>query len=452
MKGKKRKLELLSFYDHTGIERHLADMAQKGWMIERMSNYFWTYRKIQPQKLIFTVSYFPKVSDFDPGPSEAQQTLFDFCAETGWALACTWFQMQVFYSAEENPTPIHTEPSLEVAAIHNACKKNYLRIYKVLCLIAALATILFLSSLISDTLRLLASPTALFLGMGCTLLFLYTLVELRVYNAWHRKAKKQGEYGMFLDTPSTAGFQKGMLLLLSLCLLYWLVSLAATGNSFLLVLFLAVLLCLAAVSASARTVKEFLKQRRVPSKINRGVTAAASFVVALLLWSGVLALGVQLFVHADLKDLPAYAEAPFTISDLRETAYDDYLTTVSPDKSLFLERLEVRQQHGLDDEPSADIPELQYELYRVKVPAFYGFCEKQLKRLAILSTFWKGKLVEQDAAPWGAERTYRLYADSDTKSSTYLLCYPGLLVRVEFSWEPSGEQMGQIGRRLGAYG
>ena len=59
MKGKKRKLELLSFYDHTGIERHLADMAQKGWMIERMSNYFWTYRKIQPQKLIFTVSYFP---------------------------------------------------------------------------------------------------------------------------------------------------------------------------------------------------------------------------------------------------------------------------------------------------------------------------------------------------------------------------------------------------------
>lgn len=52
MKGKKRKLELLSFYDHTGIERHLADMAQKGWMVERMSNYFWIHIvKFSPRNL-----------------------------------------------------------------------------------------------------------------------------------------------------------------------------------------------------------------------------------------------------------------------------------------------------------------------------------------------------------------------------------------------------------------
>jgi len=51
MKTKKRRLEALSFYDHTGIEKHLADMARKGWMIEQISNYYWTYRKIEPQEL-----------------------------------------------------------------------------------------------------------------------------------------------------------------------------------------------------------------------------------------------------------------------------------------------------------------------------------------------------------------------------------------------------------------
>lgn len=89
MKTQKRRLELLSFYNHTGIENHLADMARKGWMIERITNFFWTYRKIEPQELQVAVTYYSKASDFDPGPSEAQQRLLDFCADTGWELACT---------------------------------------------------------------------------------------------------------------------------------------------------------------------------------------------------------------------------------------------------------------------------------------------------------------------------------------------------------------------------
>ena len=50
MKSKMRRLETLSFYDHTGIEKHLAKMTQKGWMIEHITNQFWTYRRIEPQE------------------------------------------------------------------------------------------------------------------------------------------------------------------------------------------------------------------------------------------------------------------------------------------------------------------------------------------------------------------------------------------------------------------
>lgn len=51
MRQTKRRMELLSFYDHTGIERHLARMARKGWKVEKINNSFWTYRRIEPQEL-----------------------------------------------------------------------------------------------------------------------------------------------------------------------------------------------------------------------------------------------------------------------------------------------------------------------------------------------------------------------------------------------------------------
>ena len=444
MKEKKYKIELLSFYDHTGIENHLGEMAQKGWMIERISNYFWTYRKIRPQNLHFTVSYFSKASDFAPVPSEAQQTFFDFCSETGWKLACTWFQMQVFYNEAETPVPIHTEPALEVAAIHKACKKSYLRIYKVLFVVSLIATLLFLSSLVGDTLRILASPTDFMAGMVCFLLFLFTLMELGTYYVWYRKAKRQAGYGLFLDTPSTAGFQKGMFLILGLCLVYWLASLVFAGSTLMLWIILAILLCMAAISISIQTVKELLKRKRVPSRVNRTLTVIAGFVVSILLWNAVIKTGTQLFASMDPENLPLYEGAPLTVADLQKTQYSNYLTTVSSDESLFLWRLEVHQRHGFDDEPSPDIPELHYELYTVKVPALYRFCENQLKRLIVLSAYWDGKLVEQDAASWGAEKVYRLVLRDGTDANTYLLCYEDLLVWMEFNWEPTTAQMEMI--------
>ena len=90
MNTKKRRLEYYSFYNHTGIERHLTEMALKGWLLESISNFYWTYCRIEPRNIHFCVTYYPRASDFDPEPSEDQQTFHDFCAHTGWKLACTW--------------------------------------------------------------------------------------------------------------------------------------------------------------------------------------------------------------------------------------------------------------------------------------------------------------------------------------------------------------------------
>lgn len=83
MKRTKRRIEHLSFFDHTGISSHLEKMAAKGWMIEKVTNTGWVYRRIEPKNIHFAVSYFPKASEFDPEISEEQKMFHDFCAHTG---------------------------------------------------------------------------------------------------------------------------------------------------------------------------------------------------------------------------------------------------------------------------------------------------------------------------------------------------------------------------------
>ena len=189
MKTKKRRMEYISFYNHTGLEDHFTKMAKKGWLIESISNFYWTYRKIEPKDLHFCVTYYPRASDFDPGPSEEQQTFHDFCAHTGWQLTCTWHQMQVFYNENEDPVPIETDPELELENLHRYAKKTALKTYPLLLLISLLMGVTFIGSIIRDPVYYLASAINLFTGVWFVVAFVYALSELAGYYLWRRRAK-----------------------------------------------------------------------------------------------------------------------------------------------------------------------------------------------------------------------------------------------------------------------
>ena len=92
MKEMKRRLELYSFYDHTGLERHLERMARKGWRLEKIWNNIWYYRRTRPRELKFSVTYFPEVSELDPEPWGARQvyelTYQDGSGFSNWYLLC----------------------------------------------------------------------------------------------------------------------------------------------------------------------------------------------------------------------------------------------------------------------------------------------------------------------------------------------------------------------------
>ena len=116
MRETKRRIPQFAFYDKTGIQTYLEKQAEQGWMLQKIS-FGWVFRRIEPGKLHFFVTYFPGKSVFEPDGSEKQKRFREFCEHTGWKLAATNEQMQIFYNEAKDPVPIETDAVMEVTKI-----------------------------------------------------------------------------------------------------------------------------------------------------------------------------------------------------------------------------------------------------------------------------------------------------------------------------------------------
>lgn len=462
MKNTKRRIEPLSFFDHTGISNHLEKMAADGWMIEKITNTGWVYRRIKPKNIHFAVSYFPKASEFDPEPSEEQQMFHDFCAHTGWQLACTSAQLQIFYNERENPIPIETDPVLELQTIHASAKKSFIPSYILLLVIAFMNGGLFISNLLGDPIDLLSTPTKLFNGFAFLMLAVLCIVELVCYFRWHSKADAAAEHGEFLKVPSTSKFQKIVLILVIIGALFWAVNYIICGNN--LQRWIAILMCIymPALFIIVNAAKEFLKQKKVSRGVNRTVTTLTSFIMAFTMMGLITFVTFFASSHglfAD-KDEDTYEhngltwvihndELPLVVEDLVNVDYDGYIKERRGNISLILGQLVMRQYPRFDADSCNDIPQLEYTMTIVKVPALYDIC----KEIMIHDEEYYRETKEKEyrienAEPWGANEVYRLHDLEYGARNTYLLCYDKLIVEIHFDWEPTAEQIAIVSAKL----
>ena len=145
-----------------------------------MSALGWRYRRIEPQKLHFTVSYCHRASAYDPEPTEEVQTFYDFCAHTGWRLAAEFGSMQVFYNDQEDPIPIDTDPAMEIQMVGREMKRA-LPFEILLLLIGFFMGGSWLYSLFHSPIDLLASPTNLFTGLCWLGLMVWSVADILTY-------------------------------------------------------------------------------------------------------------------------------------------------------------------------------------------------------------------------------------------------------------------------------
>lgn len=467
MKNVKRCFVFFSFYDRTGIEAYLEKQAEKGWLLDKISATGWHFHRIEPQKLHFSVVYFAKASTFDPEPSEEQLSFQDFCEHTGWNLAASNAQMQIFYNEAADPTPIETDAGLDVAAIHASAKKSHLPTFYLLTFTGILQMLLFIFRLVTDPLLLLTSNLNLFMGIYWFLFLLFSMVEIIHYHSWHKKAQKAAELnGSFVTTNSRPYFKVAMLgiIIFTFCFMLF-----VNGNSRLNLIAIASIAIVLGLTAILVGLSELMKKLKLSATANRNITILltlfTSFSVAGMLIIGVIIISDSIFpektpvatYEVNGWTHRIYHDAlPLTVEDLFETDYDNYSYEIqTQDKSFLAERLEASQRPCLD---ALEQPQLDYTIITTKLPFLYKWFKN-----AMLSNFadnegypeTEGVIWEEpvaiDAAPWNAVEAYQL-RQGEEFDMRFILCYENCIVELDLDYdgELTDTHKKIIGEKLGA--
>ena len=393
MKNRKRRMEFFSFYNHTSITAHLEKMALKGWLLEEIRNTTWIYRRIEPKKLHFAVSYYPMASEYDPEPAPEQQDFWDFCAHTGWMLACTSAQMQIFYNEQEHPVPIDTDPELEVETIHEAVWKGYFPGQIVLLVLGLIILFIHLLMLNGNPIAYLSSPAQIF-GAFCWVIVIFmTAMELIVYDRWHKKAEEAAENGFFLNVVNTTPIQIACLVLVGIGAVYLLLSYILPGETMMQFLLAAMSVYLLILFPLVGATSRLLKRRKASRNVNRVVTSLVSFAMSFLMCFTVI-LGTWSLKDAgyfDKKKVETYEHLgmtwelrkdplPLKLEDFMEVDPEIYIYERRGDTSFIVSDETMIQQPRFDAENHAGLPELRYRVVEVNLPLLYNICRWQMEK------------------------------------------------------------------------
>ena len=450
MKVKKRRMEFISFYNHTDLEKHFTKMAKKGWMIEKLSNYYWTYRRIEPKEIRFSVTYYPRASEFDPEPSESEQTFHDFCAHTGWKLAATWHQMQIFYNERENPIPLETDPVLEVKTLHSACKKNFLPSYFLLLAMGLILGFSFPGRVFTDPIGLLSSASNLFTGFCFVCMAVIAAVELGAYYSWYFKAKKAARDGLFVDTPSTSRFQLTILSLVLIGFLLWLINLAFLGDPLYVWVAILVFAYTVALHIIVNCIREGLKKAKASRGTNKVLTFLACFALCFLM-SG-LVTSLTLFANSAgfLEAKQKEPVVPLSLEDLIPVPKEAYVTQNRTDKTFLISQQVIWQFPHFETPETSGMCDLGYTVTIVNAPLLYNWCKDQLlhKTTRGENGLYIIEYLPVEAEPWEALEAYRQLDEFGAEKNSFLLCYPDRFLLIHLDWDPTEEQMAIVGQKM----
>ena len=109
-------------YDDLGATvKYLEEMAQKGWILEKVSGATqFIFVKREPKKLRFAVEIFSEGSIYDTYTIESNQEYIEYCTKAGWNFICSSGKLDYFFTEDENAPEIESDPAMKLKAIEKA--------------------------------------------------------------------------------------------------------------------------------------------------------------------------------------------------------------------------------------------------------------------------------------------------------------------------------------------
>ncbi len=424
------ELPLYSFYDHTGMTAHLEEMAQRGWLLDKMGGMFWRYRKIEPQRIRFALVYFPEVTGFEPGKPEGHAKMEELCAGTGWQLAATAGKFQVYYNEGPNPVELETDPMTQVEVIHRTMKKNFLPTYAILAVTAIMQIGMQISNLNRDyglqysgKVYYLSGVSWLMLPIWSALLLVY-LLELGKYLLWYRRAKKRAEEGLMTPSSDSRWVQNLAFWPLVILVLSWVTTGALTD--FVLILFGA----MAAAGVMATMAAKWMKRMKVSAKVNELVTVG---ILVVLMLSLIVTL-TPAVIGSDREETVTGADLPLRLEDLGHSTTENRVH-MEVQSTPLVTRIYCLHR---PDRPQTT-PELEYIIADVHAKFLWNTC---------VEDFLKNGSQAVDAAPWQADSAWQVNSRFSSEEYVYVLCWGDRLVWMDMEIEPTDVQKTIIAERL----
>lgn len=466
MKATKRRLEQFLFYDYTGIERHLEKMASKGWQLHKITRFGWEYRKAELRQLTYTVTYFSEASQFNPYPTENQQTFYEYCKDAGWRLAAQWGQMQIFCTERENPTPIETDGSVKLKAIHRAMKKNFLPSNIFMFLMYLFLIFLQFQTLLNDPVGQLSSSSTLLMMAALMILAVQMLIPLIGYAAWYQGSKKAVSMGATrVESSSYRHISLFMWFLTAVVLVLVISSMSTQRFGWGVVLGL---VNVTALIALVFIIKNVLKRAKVSRRINLTVTMVSCIILSIVL-TGAMTWGIIRGVKAGWFDSARHETyttvmsngsthtwdiysdpLPLKVEDLQGTDYEHYSYEWTARESFLLAQYTARQNAFPDGLPAA---ELNYVIMSVKLPAIFDICLNDYLGMhhydQDVPEEEKKYFRQTDDVAWQADAAYQLYRHNEALAQ-YILCWNNQIVYIRYDEIPTTAQIAITAEKLSA--
>ena len=459
MRSTKYVVTQYCFYDRTGIQKMLEKQAAKGWLLESIDQFSWKYRRTEPQKLHFAVTYYPKASMFDPYPTVGEELYRDFIGHSGWQFVASNAQLQVFCTEEENPVPIETDPVVEIQNIHKAVKKNFLPSY-ILMLLCALMNLGLMTMRLSESFTATLAHNANIFTIFCwIILAVMEILEISAYFLWRGKALKAAVLdGSFVETRNRNNL---IWLILMVILGAYLLMVSSLSAKMAVIGVLSVILLLGAAGL-VLWFTAWMKKIGFSKEDNRAYTILATLFISIAVTFLSTAIIMTVMDHLPddhVKDTYEFNgitvtrygdDVPLTVSELTGENMDDYSIYKTVNSSILIDHLAANQYRKFG---TGDGSSLRYVVVDVKFGPLFDACLREYlamyhnqKMTDIFGNEFYGEFHPIDPDPWGADRAWQLHRLEE--ETEYLLVYGNRIVNFDFSKEPTQEQMALVARIL----
>ncbi len=140
----KKVFKVYSVVEYKNIGNYLSEMARKGWLLTGIKNLLYNFEKVEPIELDFNVVILSEKDAFDYHDPDSDNTLKEFCTDSGWTYCTGTPAFQIFYKKKESTVvPIHTDESEEYKYI----KKTFIKTELFISFLMLLSIFQFISGI-----------------------------------------------------------------------------------------------------------------------------------------------------------------------------------------------------------------------------------------------------------------------------------------------------------------